>query len=217
MKRTNLAFLAISFFYGAAASADPVLDFPAPVAFDGGSTAPAPAVQSVADAMTEMAEDDPNIALTNNEAGDVTGMVMLSDVLFGYDEAALTAEAIDALRAVASKLSADAALEVVGHTDGIGSQEFNLALGQARAEAVRAWLVTEGGLSATAIQAASAGKAEPIAANRTADGRDNPEGRALNRRVAFRIVAPVAQAAPMGAQTAALAGPLAQGPASTVR
>jgi outer membrane protein OmpA-like peptidoglycan-associated protein len=74
----------------------------------------------------------------------------------------------------------DAALTVLGHTDAIGSDTYNIALSRRRAEAVMAALVARsvkpGQLTEVAI-----GKRQPIAPNDTA------EGRALNRRVEFLI------------------------------
>jgi len=60
---------------------------------------------------------------------------------------------------------------------------------------VRAWMVSEGHLNAADITATSAGEHDPIAANVDDTGRDNPEGRAQNRRVEFHIVEPVETAA----------------------
>lgn len=197
MTIARIVCLTVPFFAATIASADPLLDLPEAATFEAPATVVEtpvavvePAEQSVADAMTEMADADPNIEVTNNADGDVVGMVMLSDILFGYDQSDLTPEAIAVLRAVSDKLKGSEGLELVGHTDSIGSSSFNAGLGLARAEAVRDWLVTEGGMSPEGISAASAGEDEPIAANRTDDGQDNPEGRALNRRVEFRIVEP---------------------------
>ncbi len=75
----------------------------------------------------------------------------------------------------------DIKVEIAGHTDSIGTQEYNQRLSQARAEAVARWLV-EHGVDSTRIVAVGYGESQPIADNGT------EEGRALNRRVTFKII-----------------------------
>ncbi len=85
------------------------------------------------------------------------------------------------------------ALEIAGHTDAQGSEGGNLALSQARAEAVRIALQGRG-VDVSAITAKGYGEAVPIADNDTVPGRE------ANRRIAFTLdgvdaaVAPVAEA-----------------------
>jgi outer membrane protein OmpA-like peptidoglycan-associated protein len=67
-------------------------------------------------------------------------------------------------------------LDVEGHTDSVGSDEYNQSLSEKRAEAVRAYL-TQQGVPPDSISAAGFGKARPVATNDTAEGRQ------LNRRV----------------------------------
>lgn len=69
-------------------------------------------------------------------------------------------------------------IEIGGHTDSQGSEEFNRKLSQQRAESVRAALVGLG-IDQAAVTAKGFGEAEPIASN------DTSEGRALNRRTTF--------------------------------
>ena len=74
----------------------------------------------------------------------------------------------------------DAALTVLGHTDAIGSDAYNIALSRRRAAAVMAALVARG-VNPDQLSEVAIGKRQPIAPNYTA------EGRALNRRVEFLI------------------------------
>jgi outer membrane protein OmpA-like peptidoglycan-associated protein len=67
-------------------------------------------------------------------------------------------------------------VEAVGHTDSVGSDAYNLKLGERRARSVASYL-TEQGVSSSRIDIRSEGKARPVASNATA------EGRAENRRV----------------------------------
>ncbi|TAE21031.1 MAG: hypothetical protein EAZ92_17335 [Candidatus Kapaibacterium sp.] len=67
-------------------------------------------------------------------------------------------------------------IEVSGHTDNIGSPELNVRLSEARANAVRSFLISQG-VAADRIRTRGLGAAEPIASN------DTEEGRAQNRRI----------------------------------
>ena len=69
---------------------------------------------------------------------------------------------------------------IVGHTDNIGNQEYNLDLGRRRAQAVADILIAEG-VPANRLSVSSLGKERPIADNST------EEGRARNRRVEFHV------------------------------
>jgi len=73
-----------------------------------------------------------------------------------------------------------AVVEIGGHTDSEGADDANLALSQARADAVKAYLARAGVLPGK-LQARGFGETEPRA------GNDTPEGRAQNRRIEFRI------------------------------
>ena len=114
--------------------------------------------------------------------------VTLTDesVKFGFDRSELSAEAKAALDAFAKKLLAEnknVYVEVQGHTDSIGSPEYNLQLGQARAEAVMRYLNIQHGFPLHRMNAISYGTAKPIADNKTSGGR------AKNRRVALVVLA----------------------------
>jgi outer membrane protein OmpA-like peptidoglycan-associated protein len=100
-------------------------------------------------------------------------------VLFRSSESALLPIAESQLQKVADALEAyehGRTIIVAGHTDSIGPANANTMLSQARAESVRDFLV-EHGVPADRIRAVGKGEDEPIADNKT------PEGRANNRRV----------------------------------
>ena len=106
-----------------------------------------------------------------------------ADVFFDFDKAVLKPEGKAKLDELVTKLKG-IALEVIiaiGHTDSIGSVEYNLKLSVRRAEAVKAYLVSKG-IEPNRIYTEGKGKAQPIADNRTA------EGRAKNRRVEIEVV-----------------------------
>jgi outer membrane protein OmpA-like peptidoglycan-associated protein len=111
-------------------------------------------------------------------------LVMASDTLFEFDKDALTPAATAALRTLGPQIKAAAAIgvRIEGHTDGKGSNEYNQKLSERRAAAVKSWLAQNGFLTGSTV-ALGHGKSKPVAANSKPDGSDNPEGRALNRRV----------------------------------
>ncbi len=81
-----------------------------------------------------------------------------------------------------------AKVELAGYTDGIGTEQYNQKLSERRAEAVKQYLINEGAVDKATITAKGYGKSNPIAPNKTKNGKDNPKGRAENRRVEILIV-----------------------------
>ena len=77
-------------------------------------------------------------------------------------------------------VSSNATFNVVGHTDNVGSDEENMAMGLARAKSV-ARILTSNGIAANRIQTSSKGKSEPVADNSTDAGRQQ------NRRVVITV------------------------------
>lgn len=86
---------------------------------------------------------------------------------------------LDQMSAVLLKLK-NKQVEVIGHTDNSGSRASNLSLSQARAEAVKAYVVTKG-IDPESIAVSGEGPDRPVADNRAA------EGRARNRRIEFKV------------------------------
>ncbi len=111
-------------------------------------------------------------------------------VYFDFDKSAVKKEGVVVLDEVVSILkkypSISLTLDISGHTDAMGSDEYNQKLGQSRAEACKAYIVSQG-IDASRMALTSYGKKTPAAANTTANNTDNPEGRALNRRVEIKI------------------------------
>jgi len=111
-----------------------------------------------------------------------------ADAFFDFDKSTLKPEGRAKLDDLVSKLGA-INLEViiaVGHTDSIGSVAYNQKLSVRRAESVKAYLVSKG-VEANRIYTEGKGKSQPVAPN-TVNGRDNPAGRAKNRRVEIEVV-----------------------------
>ncbi len=102
---------------------------------------------------------------------------------FEVGSARLSAEAMTLLDEAIEILLANptTVLAVEGHTDDVGSEEDNLGLSEARAQAVVDYLVA-GGVDAARLTAVGYGESRPIADNATADGR------AQNRRIEFVVI-----------------------------
>jgi outer membrane protein OmpA-like peptidoglycan-associated protein len=139
--------------------------------------------QAVARAEAEKAElrerlqQQLNIILETKESA--RGLIVnVSDVLFDTGMHTLKPGAREKLARVAGILLTypDLRLEVDGHTDSVGDDDYNQALSERRAESVRAYLVQQG-ISPSAIVALGYGKSQPIASNSLAAGRQQ------NRRV----------------------------------
>lgn len=106
-----------------------------------------------------------------------------ADAFFDFDKAVLKPEGKAKLDEVVTKLNS-INLEViiaVGHTDSVGSDSYNEKLSVRRAEAVKAYLVGKG-IEKNRVYTEGKGKKQPVADNKTA------EGRAKNRRVEIEFV-----------------------------
>jgi len=106
----------------------------------------------------------------------------MSDVLFKTGSFELLPGARERLAKISGIVLAYPSLhlQVEGHTDSVGSDEYNQQLSQKRAGAVRDYLVQQG-ISESAIEARGFGKTDPVASNETAEGRQQ------NRRVEMVI------------------------------
>lgn len=130
------------------------------------------------------------------QTGRSLSMNLSGDVLFDYDKAALKPDAEQALRKVAVVLSQfpESKVTVEGYTDSKGTKSVNMELSHQRAQAVREWLIKNGGVTVANISVKGFGEQYPIAPNTNSDGTDNPLGRALNRRVSIIVEKPAATA-----------------------
>lgn len=107
------------------------------------------------------------------------GAVALDDLRFRTGASDLSGTDYRSLEAIASFLgqNPDRRVMLVGHTDAQGGRESNIALSEARAEAVRRHLIDALGVNPAQLEAAGIGFLAPRATNETADGRE------ANRRV----------------------------------
>ena len=129
----------------------------------------------------------PNVVLDFLTPSDVSyrdmeqGKVDLYGILFDTDKTLIKSESEPTLKEVAQLLQDDSALKlsIIGHTDNVGTKEYNDKLSQGRAQAVVGWLMLNG-VDMTRLKPLGRGFDEPVAPN------DTEEGRAKNRRVELR-------------------------------
>jgi OOP family OmpA-OmpF porin len=115
------------------------------------------------------------------------------DVLFKFGKsgyADISFQGRQAIRELISQLKSDNTalehIEVIGHTDPFGSQASNHALGLKRAQTVRRLLI-DGGLSASSIEARSAGSSEPVSGECDGSRAEKIACHAPDRRVVVRV------------------------------
>lgn len=141
------------------------------------------------------------VTLEGCAAGDV---VVLRGVNFEFDKARLTTNARSILDGVGDSLIAapEVKVEIGGHTDAKGTDEYNLKLSDRRAASVVQYLVGKG-VEPTRMTSKGYGEAMPVADNETDEGRE------LNRRVELKVTEGSATVAPV-VPPAAAAAPAAE-------
>ena len=130
-----------------------------------------------AQALRTRLRDQLNLVLQTRDTA--RGLIVnMSDVLFDFNQATLKPGAKEKLAKVSGILLAYPSLKlaVVGYTDSIGTDEYNMTLSQKRADSVRDYLAANG-ISPANVTAIGKGKDDPVASNDTAAGRQQ------NRRV----------------------------------
>ena len=109
---------------------------------------------------------------------------MSAEALFDHDKSTLKPAGKEALQDLGDEIKAMGGrvvdIDVIGHTDSDGTEEYNQALSERRAQSVKDYLVSEG-VDASIIDVSGQGELNPIASNAT------KEGRAQNRRVDIHV------------------------------
>jgi outer membrane protein OmpA-like peptidoglycan-associated protein len=110
--------------------------------------------------------------------------ITLRGVYFDFDKSTIKPESRPALEDAAKILNDNPTInvEIQGHTDSKGSDEYNLSLSDRRAASVVGYLVQNLGIASSRLTSRGYGESQPIATN------DTDAGRALNRRVEFVIL-----------------------------
>jgi outer membrane protein OmpA-like peptidoglycan-associated protein len=127
-----------------------------------------------------------SIVLENIKAG---AKIVLNNIFFDSNKATLRKESASEIETLVKLLTdyPEIKIEVDGHTDNKGQDAVNLKLSQSRAQAVVNALLSKG-IAKTRLIAKGFGKTQPIAPNTLPDGKPNPAGMQLNRRVEIKII-----------------------------
>ncbi len=109
--------------------------------------------------------------------------IQLNNIFFEFNKADLKSESFDELNKVVDflKNKPTVEIEISGHTDDKGSDDYNMKLSQQRAESVVNYLTSKG-IASSRLTAKGYGETKPIASNATESGREQ------NRRVEFTIL-----------------------------
>ncbi|MGZ4034635.1 MAG: OmpA family protein [Bacteroidia bacterium] len=122
-----------------------------------------------------------DVALKNIAVG---SKIILKNIFFDFDKATLRPESTNELERLTNLLKVDAPtlkIEISGHTDSKGADDYNKKLSNSRAKAVVDYLISKG-IAADRLTSVGYGEEQPIATN------DTDEGRQLNRRTEFKIL-----------------------------
>ena len=114
--------------------------------------------------------------------------VMIENVYFAFDKSNLVDYYRNQMDSVVSVLMQNPgySVEVQGHTDSKGSDDYNVKLSQRRADEAASFLESKG-VAKERVVTKAFGKSVPLVPNEK-DGKDDPEGRAQNRRVEFKLI-----------------------------
>jgi OOP family OmpA-OmpF porin len=119
---------------------------------------------------------------------EVNKPIVLENVYYDFNKATLKPESFPSLDSLVGLLEfyPKMIIEVSAHTDNLGSDSYNLALSAKRAKSVVDYLIMKG-IDPARLQSKGYGETMPVQPN-TINGKDNPEGRAKNRRTEFKVL-----------------------------
>ena len=159
----------------------------------GGSISPNDAPNTTLTAPQNEGPVTVTVTATDNAKNDATSsatvvvrprtVIEFEDVHFNFDRYNLRPDALKILDEAVAKLQANPNIQVTieGHADSLGTQQYNLALGDRRANAARDYLVMRG-IAASRLRTVSYGEDRPI------DTNDTAAGRARNRRAHLAVI-----------------------------
>ncbi len=159
----------------------------------GGSFSPTDAASTTWTAPNQVGDVPVTVTASDGRGGSATAtrtirvvrreVVAFEDVHFDFDRFNLRPDALKILDDAAARIQAnpDIRVTIEGHADSIGTQQYNLALGERRANSAREYLISRG-IAASRLQTVSYGEDRPLADNNTA------QGRAQNRRAHLVVV-----------------------------
>ncbi|UYQ92598.1 OmpA family protein [Chitinophaga horti] len=128
----------------------------------------------------------PSLCLNRYEIGKA---IILKDIFYDYNKADLRSQSLVVLDTLLQIMIDNPAItiELSAHTDSKGTDAYNLKLSEARAQACVNYLISKG-IARNRLESKGYGESKPIAPNNQPNGKDNPDGRQLNRRTEFKVL-----------------------------
>lgn len=141
-------------------------------------------------------DSTPAIAAPITKQITYTPYTLQTETLFAYNKSDINTEGkqqiTNGIIGMMKKSPKDSAVRITGHADRIGSEEYNLALSQRRADAVQAFLI-EQGIDSKRIETAAKGESDPVVSCDKIQGRADRMNRKLisclqpNRRIVLNL------------------------------
>jgi OOP family OmpA-OmpF porin len=181
MTKNLFAITVAALFAAACATTEAPKPAPKPEPVPAPKPAPAPEVKPAPPPAPPAAKPEPKPEAKPKPVAEK--VTFAADVLFDFDKSVIKPEGRSKLDDLAARVKG-INLEVViaiGHADSIGSDEYNQRLSVRRAESVKAYMVSKG-LEANRVYTEGKGEKQPVASNRTTDGR------AKNRRTEIEVI-----------------------------
>jgi OOP family OmpA-OmpF porin len=115
--------------------------------------------------------------------------VVLNNIFFEFNKYVLTPSSYPSLDELVKSLEGNPTMviEVSAHTDALGDDDYNMKLSALRAKSVVEYLISKG-IDPARLESKGYGETMPVAPNKKPNGKDDPEGRAKNRRVEFKVL-----------------------------
>jgi len=151
------------------------------------SVVPTPSVKFPKDIFPEVKFSEltiPQIEVQENDQ--LTIITLPTDLLFDSNTDKIRPEAEKALHQVSQTISnryPDTWLQILGHTDSVGSENYNLDLSERQVAAVQRWLSEKGGIDLFLMTKEGYGRTQPLAPNKKSNYSDNSVDRKKNRRI----------------------------------
>lgn len=113
---------------------------------------------------------------------------VLNSIQFGFDSDAMDESVIAEAQRVFEVMHKNPGirLQLTGHTDAVGADDYNQRLSEQRAQSIADYLIANG-IQSSRLNVTAAGETRPIAINKYEDGTDSPDGRQLNRHVSLKF------------------------------
>lgn len=129
-----------------------------------------------------------SIRKDSSDKSNLESIVYLKDILFDFNSTTLDEKHYPMLDSLSQILKSNQKnnLLIIGHTDALGNEAYNLKLSKKRAEIVSAYL-TKNNVDIEQLNIKGIGETNPVAMNYKENGEDSPEGRKYNRRVELQF------------------------------